>query len=551
MSNEVFIPLSSIRTRGNLVEVGPNDTEPPELKRETLAEVIDRSFAIPGEKLPEIMSREHFCRPYPGSDYDLLMINVPSTYQQGVIPDGEEAPHGLLRIVTTLREYHRQDPTYPDLNAGILDAHRLNLLPEEILRQVITTGSKVVGLNPTSVNVREAQIVAELLDSINVPYIIGGVHATLDPRLARNDFPNAAAIVRGTGELATGPLVSSILKGNPTKIPGVYWPDSDYTILERANDIDIGCLPVTRQDQLVEEPVFEHTVIINGKRRQIHEANLFVTFGCPFDCTFCASPIMVGRNERNGRPAYRRPDMELILDNVEHVVRGLGADAIHFLDDMAFISPDHILALRQGLEQRGLLGAFVWRGLTRAPVINKFSPDHLLAMRETGAWKIALGVESGSEEVLKGIKKKVTTSQVMEAVVKLADAGIQTKGFFIFGFPGETLEQMMETRALIGALGGLGMTEISAFQYKPYPGTESFERLKQLRPDVIKQLSYLGSYLRHQEQSGEGTKANARAADTPWLPDDLQIAAVPSGVVRAQVVSALEDFYGSVPENLQ
>lgn len=543
-----YIPVEDIRRRTQQpqpqLEIAPNVQD--------LQEVIDRSFTIPVDRLPDIMAREHLCRPYPGGNYDILLINVPSTFQQGVIPDGEEAPHGLLRMVAAATEYGKVDPSYPTLNAGILDAHRLNLDPESIGEQVQKTRSKVVGLNPTSVNVHEAQQIAEELDRIGVPYIIGGVHATLDASIARNDFPTAAAVVRGTGELAIGPLVTAVLDGGKKpKINGVYWTDSDHKTNERTDDIDVGKLPIVRQDILVEEPVYKHTVLIDGKPQKIDEANLFVTYGCPFDCTFCASPIMVGRNERNGRPAYRRPDMELILDNVEHVVRALGANAIHFLDDMAFINPDHIDELHAGLIDRGLLGEFIWRGLTRAPVINKFSDQTMKRMKDTGAWKIALGVESGSNEVLASIKKKVTAEQVKEAVGRLSLAEIQSKGFFIFGFPGETLDQMQETRALINDLKAAGMSEISAFQYKPYPGTESFALLSALKPDLVPRLSYLRSYLRHQHQATDGTKANAKAADTPWLPDDLEIAAVPSGVVREQVVGALRDFYGSVPDHLQ
>ncbi len=537
---EVFIPLSEIGRRGATIEGAP----------ESLQEVVDRSFVIPAEKLPDIMGREHLCRPYPGTDYDFLAINVPSTFQQGVIPDGEEAPHGLLRIVSTMRGYKEQDPSYPELNAGILDAHRLNLTPRQIIGQVRKTGTKVVGLNPTSVNVFEAQEIARTLDEEGIPYIIGGVHATLDPSIARSDFPEAVAIVRGTGELAAGLAVEAILESKETSIPGVFWSSSDHTTMERTDDIDVGRMPLVRQDILVEEPVYEHTVTIGGVRKKIHESNLFVTYGCPFDCTFCASPVMVGRNERNSRPAYRRPDMELILDNIEHVVSGLGADAIHFLDDMAFINEDHILELHQGLTERELMGKFVWRGLTRAPVINRFSDNAMSQMAETGAWKIALGVESGSDEVLRQIKKKVTSDQVRESVDRLTSHGIQSKGFFVFGFPGETVEQMDETRALIVDLKARGMTEISAFQYKPYPGTESFEQLARLKPELVPRLSYLRSFLRHQMQADEGTKANDKAADTPWLPDDIMIADAPSAIVREQVVRALTDFYGDVPSDL-
>lgn len=509
--------------------------------RETLEEVISRNFTIDPACIPAIQDREHMARPYPGRDFDFLAVNVPSTYQQGLIPDGEEAPHGLLRIIAAATDLHKSHPLYPKHSAGLLDAHRLRMQPNEIIEQITrTTPSGVVGLNPTSVNVSEAQVIAELCDQRGIPYVLGGIHATLDPAIARHDFPNAAAIVRGTGELVIGRLIQSIKSELTPDIPGVYWPHTDHGHQMRTPDIDPNDIPVIRQDILVEEPVYEHTVILDGQRQSIKESNLFVTYGCPFECTFCSSPVLVGRNERTGVPAYRRPEMARIVDDVEHVTRDLGANAIHFLDDMAFITAGHIKEFDEEITRRGLRGDFIWRGLTRAPVIARFGEDDMRRMKDTGAWKIALGVESGSDAVLKGIKKKVKTEEVVSAVTRLAAHGIQTKGFFIFGFPGETEGQMMETRRLIQHLSGLGMTEISAFQFKPYPGTEAYRSIVERDPGVIAHLAYL------RRSNSNGSKAKQRAADTPWLPDDLQIAAVPSGVVRAHVEGALEDFYTSV-----
>lgn len=507
---------------------------------ELFEQVRNRNFRIKPEALPAIKDREHMARPYPGGDFDYVAVNVPSTYQQGLIPDGEELPHGLLRTVSAANHLHEHMPSYPNINAGILDAHRLRLLPEEIANQIERTGAKVVGLNPTSVNVPEAQAIADLCDQMGVPYILGGIHATLNPRVAREGFPNAAAIVRGQGEFVLAPVVKGIIQGNPIRMPGVYYQNEDYGRGDYAVGLNPQLIPLVRQDVLAEEPVFRHTVHITGPPREIAEANLFVTYGCPFECTFCSSPVMVNRGGKGSKP-YERPEMPRILEEIGHAVGDLGANAIHFLDDMAFITPGHIDDLHRGLQERELMGRFLWRGLTRAPVIKRFDHETMQKMRESGAWKIALGVESGSDEVLRKIKKKVETADVIAAVAKLAHYGIQAKGFFIMGFPGETEEQIWETRKLIRHLKEIGMTEIAVFQFKPYPGTETFAELMKTRPDILPQLHYL----RHSGLSRQSkVQFRAEQHDT-WLPKDLKIAEVPSGRVQEHVIGALEDFYGS------
>ena len=242
--------------------------------------------------------------------------------------------------------------------------------------------------------------------------------------------------------------------------------------------------------------MFTHQQVIDGTLVTLDEATLYVTEGCPFECSFCASPVMVNRG--NGVRPYNRPDTSRIGEEVEQTITGLGANAIHFLDDMVFINGQQIAKFHVDIQKRGLLGKFHWRGLTRVNTVLSCNDDVMQKMKETGVWRLALGVESGNEEVLKQINKRTTKDQTRRAIDKLARARIQSESFFIMGFPGETEEQIQETADFIQELKGLGLSEISVFQFKPYPGTREYERLKQTNPDV-------------------------------WLDDDLAIAAVKSG----------------------
>lgn len=478
-------------------------------------------------------SRTHGVMPAEEYGFDFLGINVPSTYQQGLIPDGEEPPWGFLRVVATAREKF-------GFKAGLLDAHRLRLQPEQIGAQIKAVEAKLVGLNPTSVNVPEAIAIAQVCDRIGVPYILGGIHATLDLGNAVQDFPNAFAIVRGNGEIAIGEILSVASRGTEKRLSGIWYQGQDLLpVTEYAPKLAPDDIPMVRQDVYIEEPLYRHTIYHAGAFKEVSEATLFVTYGCPFECTFCASPIMVNRG--NDVP-YARPEVARILDEVEHVVSGLGADAVHFLDDMAFISGGNIRDFYLGLASRDLLGKFMWRGLTRAPVILRrdFNDEVMDMMQASGAWKIALGVESGNDVVLKRIKKKVATHQVVQAVQKLVRFGIQPKGFFVLGFPGETRSQIEDTVRFIADLKTIGMTEAGIFQFKPYPGTEEFGLLVAERPDLVPQLSYL-----KRTYTDLAGRARESAENHVWLPDDLRIAEIPSGEVRAYITGALEAFYGS------
>lgn len=497
---------------------------------EPLGTIFKQSHKI--GNIEAIFDRKHLARPYPETNYDFLAINVPSTYQQGMIPDGEEPPWGMLRVVASAREVF-------EFNAGILDAHRLKLSPDAIREQIVKIQPKLVGLNPTSVNVPEGIIIVDILDAENIPYILGGIHATLDPKIARRDFPQATAIVRGNGELAIEEVINTVLNNHErSNNRGIYYKGHELNgRFDYTKKLNPGLIPIVKQDVYIEQPLYKHEVSIHGKLTEINEVTLFVTDGCPFECTYCSSPIMVNR----GRDIpYARPEMTRILDEIEHVVN-IGGNAIHFLDDMAFIKGDNIRELHAGLAKRGLMSKFIWRGLTRAPVIIKedFGNDVMEMMKQTGAWKIAFGVESGNDEMLKKIKKKITTEQVIQAVNKLASNDIQVKGFFIMGFPEETEKQLRDTKNFIMHLKDLGLTEISVFQFKPYPGTTEYSRLMREKPEILEKLNYL----RHTREDLTGEAQN-RAENHVWLPDDLMIAEVNSGRVREYVVDALQSFYG-------
>lgn len=485
------------------------------------------------ENIEALKFKEHLALPYPFQNYDLLAINVPSTYQQGEIPDGEEPPWGILRVVATARE------TY-GFNAGILDAHRLKLSPVEIREQIIKCGARLVGLNPTSVNVFEARVIADICTDLKVPFILGGVHATLDPRIAKEDFPEAYAIIRGSGELAIKEVLDVFHNGTQrSQNNGIYYYDQDigegsfYAKKMKPEEV-----PLVHQEKYIAQPIYNHMVEISGKPQNINEATLLVTSGCPFECTFCSSPVMVNRN---GDVPYLRPEMERIVSEVQNVLQ-LGADAIHFLDDMAFITGQNIKDFYKGLSDRNLLGDFIWRGLTRAPVILRpdFDNDVMRMMKESGAWKVALGIESGNDEVLRKIKKQINTDQVRRAVSKLSASDIQVKGFFIFGFPGETEAQMDDTLQFINELKKEGLTEINVFQFKPYPGTQEYVNLIKKMPDLAHEMGY--SKIKHTELDG---KARERADNHVWLSDDIRIANTSSRNVRRYVEQALEDFYGA------
>ena len=96
-------------------------------------------------------------------------------------------------------------------------------------------------------------------------------------------------------------------------------------------------------------------------------------------------------------------------------------------------------------------------------------------MKETGLYMISLGIESGSDRVLKSMKKNITTSKIRQCVSMIHSAGIDMAGFFILGFPGETVQTIRQTIAFAREL---PIKRANFFTYLPFPGSESYAELE-------------------------------------------------------------------------
>ncbi len=451
---------------------------------------------------------------------DLMLINSPLSFSSDGLEKELEPSFGQLRIVAVLEKH--------GLKPSLLDLCRHPLSPEDIENVLFNASPKMVGLNPTSINIGPSQIIAEICKKLKIPLIIGGVHSTLDPKQTLHEyFPDAQIAVRGKGEYAVLKIVNDTLLGKKPQGKGVYYTDSDFSrtdygecyplrdiptidqfryienpLIEKEINFDgkremkgvyytdsdfsrtdygecypLRDIPTIDQFRYIENPLIEKEINFDGKREMIREISLYVTAGCPFDCAFCSTPVLVGK--KYGERPFFHPGVEKIMKDIDYAVAH-GANAVHFLDDMAITNQRQLTAFYHGIQDMGIADDFYWRGMTRAPIIaNQFQDQDLKNLHDSGCWRLAMGVESGNQEMLDKIRKGITKDQVRIAVYKLKNSGIsQVKAFFIMGFPDETNEQLIETYNFIMELKELGLTDISLFQFKPYPGTELWEKMK-------------------------------------------------------------------------
>ncbi len=161
---------------------------------------------------------------------------------------------------------------------------------------------------------------------------------------------------------------------------------------------------------------------------------IFTGRGCPNYCTFCSWPeTLMGRK-------YRVRSVKSVIDEFEYIKNELPEVKEIFIEDDSFtIDKKRILKFCDELIERDI--QIVWSCQSRA----ELDYNTMKKMKEAGCRLLDVGYESGSDEILKNIKKGVTVHQLKEFTTDAKKAGLKILADFVIGFPGETKETAKQT----------------------------------------------------------------------------------------------------------
>lgn len=190
--------------------------------------------------------------------------------------------------------------------------------------------------------------------------------------------------------------------------------------------------------------------------------SLYSGRGCPSRCSFCLWPqTMTGRRMRCRSP-------ENVAEEVRWIVRNLPwVREIAFDDDAFTAVPGHAREVARQMKKIGISWA------ANARVTTDY--ETLRVMREGGVRHLVVGFESGSNEILRRIRKGATVEQAERFVQDCRSLGISIHGAFVIGLPGETRETVRQT---IEFAKRLDLDSIQASVASPYPGTEFYEEAR-------------------------------------------------------------------------
>ena len=195
------------------------------------------------------------------------------------------------------------------------------------------------------------------------------------------------------------------------------------------------------------------------------EVQIFTGRGCPYLCTFCSwTQTLMGRK-------YRVRSISNVLDELEWIQENLPeVKEVFFEDDTFTINKKRVLEFCKEYRKRGL--DITWACNARADL----DYETMKEMKRANCRLLIVGYESGSDEILRNIKKGITVEQIRRFAKDARRAGLLVHGDFIIGLPGETKETIELTRKLIKETKP-DILQVSVAS--PFPGTEFYEWCKE------------------------------------------------------------------------
>jgi anaerobic magnesium-protoporphyrin IX monomethyl ester cyclase len=190
--------------------------------------------------------------------------------------------------------------------------------------------------------------------------------------------------------------------------------------------------------------------------------------GCPFDCSFCAAPLIKTWGEGKGWLGV--PSSEKVVKKLKEDVEKYNLAGLAFHDDIFTFHSKWFLEFAK-LYIKELKLPYVCN-----LIVGTFNGPVFDALVESNCRIVNVGIESGNEYIRTKIaNRKIKTEKIISDLTRLKKAGIVVNTNNMIGFPEETFEQFMDT---INVNAMVGLARSIASIYCPYPGTALYEKCR-------------------------------------------------------------------------
>ncbi len=377
---------------------------------------------------------------------------------------------GLLHLAAEVRLYNYEP--------SIIESDIHNLSIDDVVARVVAARPEYVGITLFTVGVWSAAEIARKIKALlpATTIIVGGPHISSMGKETMARFHEFDVAIVGEGEEALVRLLESLQEHRGLgSVPGAVYLEGNEVRSNASLPItrDLDHLPMPAWDLLPNFPDAYPAAVYDFPRLPV--ATIAASRGCPFHCKFCDTSTF-GAQVRAYSP-------ERVFEMIQHLQSRYGVRHILFVDDLFLASKPRTRKLCELILSTGT--RITWSCTARVDTVK---PDILELMKKAGCWEISFGLESGSNEVLQRMDKAADIARSEQALRWTAAAGIRTKGLFILGYPGETVETIRVTKEFIRRI---PMTIMNLTKFTPYPGSPIYRDLygTNIRDDHWKKMN--------------------------------------------------------------
>ena len=285
--------------------------------------------------------------------------------------------------------------------------------------------------------------------------VLGGYHVTCIPEKLPEEFDLG---VLGEGELTFAEIVR-LFKDNRLKaesfgqIHGICYRKNAEIIINQPRGLidDIDALPRPYRQRVAGDTI-----------------SLFTSRGCPYRCTFCASHKFWGDR-------FRLRSAASVVSEIDYIINKYHPRIISIMDDLWIFNKKRFREIADNLIKRKIPEKVSFTGFCRSNIMQE---EDIKLLKDLNFRYVRFGAESGSEIMIKRLKGDSISITDHQRVIDLCQKHeIECLGSFMFGVPGETIEDIEATIAFLRR--NKGKFKIGGFYlFNPMPGTEIWNWMK-------------------------------------------------------------------------